>query len=184
MFSIEYFNSANWAASVAQLVELQPRRLKVVSSSSPEAAIFLNSCCLGICLCLVFHKYPSIYHAHVCSLVWGLSANGSDIYPSWHTAALGKWHTLLQTLTPLTHTPTIMVPLLAGLLYTWYMYIHAHVRIYMYVYAYTCRHTCMYTQSRCILNLHSFVGVFCNANHIVVEWDPVQTWVLGRTCCL
>ena len=91
------------------------------------------------------------------------------------TAALGKWHTLLQTLTPLAHTPTIMVPLLAGLLYTWYMYIHAHVRIYMYVYAYTCRHTCMYTQSRCILNLHSFVGVFCNANHIVVEWDPVQT---------
>ena len=42
-------NSASCAASVAQLVELQPRTLKVVGSSPTQGSNFsLEGCCLGI----------------------------------------------------------------------------------------------------------------------------------------
>ena len=51
-------NTATWAASVAHVVELRPRTLKVVGSSPTRGSNFsLKGCCLGIwfvCLCFVF----------------------------------------------------------------------------------------------------------------------------------
>ena len=59
-------NSASCAASVAQLVELQPRMLTVVGSSPTRGGNFsLKGCCLGIYFCLVFLTCLSIYHVHL-----------------------------------------------------------------------------------------------------------------------
>ena len=64
-------NSATWAASVAQVVELRPGKLKVVGSSPTrgiERLLPWDLICVSLlCLCFVVYKCQNIYHVHVCT---------------------------------------------------------------------------------------------------------------------
>ena len=64
---IGYLNSASWAASIAQLVEVRPRTLKVVGSNPTWRSNFsLKDCCLGICMPLLCLSKVSEYSSCTC----------------------------------------------------------------------------------------------------------------------
>ena len=104
-------NSANWAALVAHLVELQPRMLKVVGSSPTQGNrllpwfVCLFSCLSHVCICHVsalhvlhVHNTYCIQHishthvAHSCRVIWGCCRHSLEtcVLQTW----VGTWWSL------------------------------------------------------------------------------------------